>query len=183
MPRIEHRSSIVVLLCSKGERIRRERSSSRLKCRGKTTRIQLQNTRPGQRAVSEVVSRPSTEPGGARQLPPTLSLTPHRTGQLGPGQGVGIRAAELSTTLQRITKEEVTFKERTPRSWQKDTKGATNRSKERTTPGILMQLLYNTPKEETNPQPPHRASRAQLWARLLQPELPHLTPWAPATRG
>lgn len=73
--------------------------------------------------MSEVVSRPSTEPGGARQPPPTLSLTPHRTGQLGPGQGVGIRAAELSTTPKRITKEEVTFKERPLRVGKKTPRG------------------------------------------------------------
>ena len=38
-----------------------------------------------------------------------------------PGWGTSIRGPELSTTLKSTTKNDVTFKERTPKSWQKDT--------------------------------------------------------------
>lgn len=69
--------------------------------------------------------------GHASCPPKSHSLSPGQVSSVlastllpsGPGQGVEIRASELSTTFKRVAKEEVTLKERTPKSWQKDTKG------------------------------------------------------------
>lgn len=97
---------------------------------GEAARLQLQNTQQGQRAVSDAVTTSTNEPRGTHQpAPQVLKVTEQDSLALAgtllssvPGWGAGIRGPKLSSSLKRTTKNYVTFKERTPKSWQKQNK-------------------------------------------------------------